>query len=297
MVNYIKYKVIYTKRANNKMIKKAVLASFVLSGLFLQGCESTSENKMPKNSKEELSTIQEQKGFNKKELPVAMPEGAVAVVNGQPVMATSSMKNINEVITMEIVSQKVSSMEAQLNGSFSKDEINAINANLDQLKRNFLFNAYATKYSEGIEVSEDEIQKSYESVLKQVDLNRYKLKFSKFDVKEKAESAINGLKNNSKKHLKNLEEFNPSKTEDGWISLNQVPRMFASVVANMKEKGVFDSPLASNQGYFVVYIDDLKQVEKPSLDSLKPQITKELKRIALLKHLNEVRKESVIQIN
>lgn len=260
---------------------RKIISSVVLSSAaFLSGCGSESLD----NNLGAVSLSDSKAGAVVEKVETKVPEGALALVNGEPVY--SHPERLQAAIQEKLAAQAFAQSGA---------DTKSLDAQIETIKTQLYAQGYINSMSQSISISDGEIQSRYEKLKAEVDLHEYKIKFSQFDIKDEAVSLINSL-SMSKERLAELNALAGNSGKAGeWMSKHQVPLAFQSMIAEMKAGSVYPEAISTDKGYFVLYLEDKKKNEMLELDdSLRERIKVTLIQKEINKRLSELQGKAVI---
>lgn len=274
------------------MIKRTGIA--VATMLALSGCDLVASGKITSTASDApaVEAAGDVAGAATATVSRTLPDSVVARVNDQDVLASAGMNKLDDVIVMELLAQQAHQ------GVVDDETLDTIRADIEHLERQMLMEAYVSDFMAGVTVAEQDIQAYYDTWVEGQDLMQYSFTFARFDQRERAEAVIADIREGDAPDLSAFKHFKTAESDEDleWASLDQLPPMFASILPTLDVKGTHDTPLPSNQGYFVIHLEDTRERELPELTEVASEIEEALKREALSEHINETRKEAVIQI-
>lgn len=267
------------------MFKRTAIAASLL--LALTGCM---ENPMGGAS--------DNKTTPEKNVQVAEPatqtlaENVVAKVNGVDVAGARGMKNLDDVIIMEVMAQ------AAQKGGLSEESLQSISANVEHIERQMLMEAFADQFVSKQTVSEADARQYYEQWVESQDVNEYRFRFARFDDGNKASEIIADINSDKKADLSDFKYLKSAESDQDriWSSASDLPPMFASILPSLSEQGTHSEPLASNQGYFVIYLEEKRKKDLPEFAEAQEEVEQAIKQEALMTFIKDTRKEAIIQI-
>jgi len=149
-------------------------------------------------------------------------------------------------------------------------------------------------------VSEEAIQKEYETAIAAMKGKEYKASHILVDSEDKAKEVIAELKKGG-----NFAELAKEKSSDssaanggdlGWFTPSMMVPPFAQAVAKM-EKGKFsEEPVQTPFGWHVILLEDSRAATPPSLTELKPQIQQMLQSKMVNDYLEKLRSGAKIEV-
>lgn len=264
------------------MIKPFALLS--VSSLFLSGCLPTSGQDAPEPAAPESVT--------QAPAPKTLSDDVVAQVNGVDVRAAQGMRDLNEVINLEIIAQKAR------NGGLPSEHLAALQADIEGIERRVLAEALQRKMIDQTVVSDEEVAARYQSLIEAQDPHEYKFRFAKFDTNKDAQDSIDAVAKSGTVDPETYQHLVDSESGEDreWTTLNTLPPMFASLLPSLGEKATTATPIPSNQGYFVVFLEAKRDRNFPALEKVKNELIVEIKKERLREKMTQLREEAVIRI-
>jgi peptidyl-prolyl cis-trans isomerase C len=173
---------------------------------------------------------------------------------------------------------------------------------LDAMKQSVLANAYVRDYMKNNPVTDDMLKAEYDRIKAQVSGNQYKARHILVEKESEANDIIARLKKDPKAFEKLAKDRSkdpgskPAGGDLGWFDPTQMVPEFGAAVGKL-EKGKFtEVPVKTQFGYHVILLEDVKPVEAPSLDAVKPQLTQQVQQQNLRKQLDALKAAAKIDV-
>jgi peptidyl-prolyl cis-trans isomerase C len=173
---------------------------------------------------------------------------------------------------------------------------------LDAMKQSVLANAYVRDYVKNNPVTDDMLKTEYDRIKSSVSGNQYKARHILVDKESEAKDIIARLKKDPGAFAKLATERSkdpgskPAGGDLGWFDPSQMVPEFGGAVTTL-EKGKFtEVPVKTQFGYHVILLEDVKPVEAPPLDDVKPQLTQQLQQQNLRKQLDALKAAAKIEV-
>ena len=236
-----------------------------------------------------------------KDASKALPEGAVASVNGRPI-ADLSVSNVaqqltaggqeadeaqilDELINLEILTQAAEEM--------GLDKSAEISAALQLQYTQTMANAYLAKKGVDMSFSEKELRAEYDAQSSNVDRAEYHASHILLETQQEAEKVIAELADGkSFAELAKENSIDPageSGGDLGWFQANTMVPEFTAAVAEMEIGETSKTPVESEFGFHVINLVDRREAALPDYDSVKTGLKNLAVRKALAKHVDELR--------
>ena len=173
---------------------------------------------------------------------------------------------------------------------------------LNTMKQSVLANAYVRDYLKNNPVTDDMLKAEYDRIKASVSGNQYKARHILVEKESEAKDIIARLKKDAAAFEKLAKERSkdpgskPQGGDLGWFDPTQMVPEFGDAVSKL-EKGKFtEAPVKTQFGYHVILLEDVKPVEAPSLDDVKPQLTQQVQQQNLRKQLDALKAGAKIEM-
>lgn len=246
--------------------------------------------------------------------PPALDLGSarVAVVNGKPiaesvvrtyVLATERQnledlsvedreRVIDDVIGLELLAQ-----EAEKQGL---TDSRALAAQIELQRLQLVARAMATEYSQGNPPSESDIQAVYDENLPRLTGQQFKARHILVETKAEADSVIAELSQGADfVALAEARADGPTGPNGGaldWFTLDSLPPSFAAAVQQMAVGSYSREPVQTDFGFHVILLEDMRQQEPPSLESLRDDLTAAAGRKRLDDYISALREGATVSV-
>lgn len=244
---------------------------------------------------------------------VAMPAFAqnLAVVNGKPipksrgdalaqqVLATGQQKDTPQLRAMikdELVSQEVLMQEALKRG-FDKNA--EVKRELDAARQSIVIQALAQSFTQKNPVTDAEVQAEYDRSKAQVGDKQYRVRHILVGTEAEAKAIIAKIKGGAKfedqaKVSKDSATANSGGDLD-WAVPSDFPKAFGDAFVALAKGAVTDTPVQTQNGWHVIKVDDTRAPKLPTLEEVKPQVTKVVQQKKLQAYRDQLVQKAVIK--
>ena len=205
-----------------------------------------------------------------------------AVVNGSNVYDSELVPGIQQGADRAVVIDRYINkvLAAELaRSNYSKDATEALKG----AEREVLSQLYVAKKTEELRagVTEAGVKAYYDANIKVEDFAGYKVKFmiagDEKDATDVAAAIAAGKAKDVESRFKNAKDG-----ADGFVMAGELPYGLGNVVRSLK-KGEYSRPVVMRNGYFILYLDDVKANPKPELSV----VSAEIKNVMVAKQLND----------
>lgn len=212
----------------------------------------------------------------------------LAKVNGTPISAAVGNLLVEEQVAQgqpnndqlkkevrdELIRREVLAQEARKAGLDKKPDIQA---RLDLMRTSVLAGAYIDQLVSSKQFTDAELRKEYDrQIATEQGGKEYKARHIVVNKEEDAKAIIAKLQAGAKFDDFVKESTDPGTKDNGgdlgWSRPNQYVPPFAAALSNL-QKGTFTpQPVKTDFGYHVIIVDDVRDIQPPAFDAVKPQL-------------------------
>jgi peptidyl-prolyl cis-trans isomerase C len=217
-------------------------------------------------------------------------------MRGVPDAKTSpemQMSVLNELSNILIVAQ-----DAEQKGLQNRPEIEA---SIKLLKAKLLTQVAIQDYANAHEPSEEEIQAVYQQEFAGQSGTEYKARHILVKEEQEAKALIEKLDGGADfAELAKEHSTGPTGKDGGdlgWFDAAQMVQPFGDALKSMEKGKYSTAPVQTQFGWHVILLEDTRQTEAPSLESVKGKIVNKLKQTALSGYMQGLRDSSKLVFN
>ena len=246
--------------------------------------------------------------------PAAADKGPpAATVNGQPITQSKidliakqganagrpDSPEARKAIIDQLALQMVVAEEAVKKGLDKSPEVVE---QLEVIRQSLLANAYVQDYIKHNPVSDDAVKAEYERIKANLSGSEYKARHILVEKESEAKDIIARLKKDPQAFGKLAAEKSKdpgSKARGGdlgWFELRGMVPEFGDAVSKLDKGSFTQTPVKTQFGYHVIMLDDVRPVQAPPLEDVKPQLTQQLQQQAVRKQLDTLKASAKIEI-
>ncbi len=235
----------------------------------------------------------------------------LATVNGTPIPAAraefmlkqqgmepeaENQQEAKDAVREDLIRREIIAQEA-LKKKLDKQP--DVQAQLDLSRQTVLIQSYLQDYVQSHPVSDSEIEKEYETLKTRLDAKEYKVRHILLASEEEAKDIIGKLKAGGKFEELAKQSQDPGSREQGgdlgWAAPSGFVKPFSDAMVAL-EKGKYSTePVKSDFGYHVILLEDIRDLEPPTLDEIKPRLTQVVQQQQLQKHIEELRAKATVK--
>jgi peptidyl-prolyl cis-trans isomerase C len=295
------------------MMKTKILLAAVCSAVLLTACNQTTEQGAGTATpdSERSATVPDMNEPSISELD----DETLLTINGEAVTRTMyglyyqdrmrgappesqnnpemQMSLLNELSNIIIVSQ-----DAERQGIQNRPEVAA---SIELLRAKLLTQITIQDFAGNYQPGEEDIQKAYQDEYAGKSDTEYKARHILVKAQDEATALIEKLDGGADfAELAKEHSTGPTGKDGGdlgWFDVAQMVKPFGDALKSM-EKGKYSSaPVETQFGWHVILLEDTRQTEAPSLESVKEKIVNKLKQAALSDYMKGLRDSSKLVFN
>jgi len=152
-----------------------------------------------------------------------------------------------------------------------------------------------------VSFTDDELKAAYDTQISNSESREFKARHILLKTEDEAKAVIEALRNGADFiELAKERSTGPSGPNGGDLGWFQAARMvppFAEAVKLMNKGDISVEPVQTNFGFHVIKLDDVRELEQPSFESMREEINQSLIREAINKYIAEVQAAATISKN
>lgn len=242
--------------------------------------------------------------------PVYAEDKSAALVNGVSIpqsridMRVKSMANqgqqdtpeLRAAVRDELINIEILSQEANKSGLEKQAEIQQ---QIELTSKTILASAYVQDYVKNHPISDDVLKQEYDTLKQHLGTKEYKARHILVKEEAEAKAIIAQLKKGAKfdklASEKSLDTGSRVRGGDlGWSSPANFVKPFADALTSLA-KGKISEPVQSQFGWHIIKLDDVRDLQVPNLEEMKPNLTQRLQQQAIQKMITEQRAKAKIE--
>jgi len=172
-----------------------------------------------------------------------------------------------------LISLRVLAAQAEKDGLNKKPELAA---EIELTRLNILQQALAEKYLEGKTPTDQELKAEYDAQVAQMSRNEYRARHILVPTEIAATQIIERLKKGERFEVLAKDSLDSSRERGGdlgWFSPSSMVKPFADAVMALKKGETIAKPVQTQFGWHVIRLDDVREVQPPPFEQVKPQLT------------------------
>lgn len=241
----------------------------------------------------------------------AKPEDkVVAVVNGKEitqdalnqylsVVQRSADPKKNDPVSAldDLVATELALQEAAKTDILSRDDVKQ---RIEDFTRNVLLTTWTKEKVEGFEVSDEDLQKTYDERIKKDADDEFKARHILLKTEDEANAVIKEVAEGAKfEDVAKEKSTGPSASNGGdlgWFKSSTMVQPFADAVKGMDKGSVSTAPVKTQFGWHVIKLEDTRPAKLPSLETVKPQLQRMMAQQMMMDYMDKMKESADIKI-
>lgn len=240
--------------------------------------------------------------------PMAIDSDTVATVNGVKLtqaeldevkqirqmnhQPADTQNSLDDLISMELLRQKAVADKTYEDPKVAQE--------INRQATNALISAYIQQMMENQPISDDELQKAYDERIGTHPRKEYKARHILSKTEKEAAANIEALKKGADfTKLAKEKSIEPGASTSGgdlgWQSPNTFVPEFSKAMETLKPGEYSQKPVQTQFGWHVILLEDVRDAQHPSLESVKPQLQRMLANQKLMDMINNLRENAKIE--
>jgi len=237
-------------------------------------------------------------------------ESVVAVVNGKEITQDSLNKYLSVVQRSadpkksdpraaldDLVATELALQEAAKTDIRSREDVKQ---SIEDFTRNVLLTTWTKEKVEGFEVTDEDLQKTYDERVKKDADDEFKARHILLKTEEEANAVIKEVADGGKfEDVAKAKSTGPSASNGGdlgWFKSSTMVKPFADAVKEMEKGGVSKAPVKTQFGWHVIKLEDTRPAKLPALDTMKPQLKRMMAQQMMMDFMEKMKESADIKI-
>ena len=226
-------------------------------------------------------------------IPAARAE---AMISEQRAQGAPDSPQLQDAVREELVRREILGQEAGRKGLDKKAEVVA---QMDLARQAILIRAYLQDYVKANPVTDAELKAEYDVIKGRMGDKEYKPRHVLLETEDQAKDVIAKLQAGSKIEDLAKDSRDPGSKERGgdlgWSNPGMFVAPFSEAMVKLGKGKFTTTPVKSDFGYHVIYLEDSRELKAPAFDEVKPQIQQRLQQQKVEKHILDLRAKAKIQ--
>lgn len=214
----------------------------------------------------------------------------------QKAQGTAESDDLKKQIKEELIRRELLSQEATKKGLDKKPDIAA---QMDLARQSVLISAYLQDYVKTHPISDEQLKKEYDEIVKQMGSKEYKARHVLVDKEEDAVVIIEKMKKGEKIEDLAKQSKDPGSKDKGgdlgWAAPANYVKPFADALTGLQKGKYTEKPVKSDFGYHVILLEDVRDMKLPTFDEAKPGLAQRMQQQQVQNQIMELRKAAKIQ--
>ena len=235
--------------------------------------------------------------------PIATVNGAAissaradAMIAEQRAQGAPESAQLRDAVREELIRREVLSQEAAKKGFDKKGDVQA---QMEMAKQAILIRAYLQDFVKANPVTDADLKKEYDNIKSRMGDKEYKPRHVLVETEDQAKAIIAKLQSGSKFEDLAKESRDPGSKERGgdlgWSNPGMFVKPFSEAMVKLEKGKYTTTPVKSDFGYHVIMLEDVRALQAPAYDEVKPQLQQRLQQQKVEKHVLDLRSKAKVQ--
>jgi peptidyl-prolyl cis-trans isomerase C len=241
--------------------------------------------------------------------PAAQAQNA-AVVNGKPIPSAKvdefmaalaaqgrpASPELRVAVRDELIAREIFLQAAEKKGLQRNDEVRK---QLDNTRQDILIRALIRDHLQNNPVTDAEVKAEYDRLAKDGAEQEFRARHILVETEAEAKTIIEQLGKGAKFEELAKKSKDPGSAQTGgdldWNSPDTFVPQFSEAMVKLQKGQVTAAPVKTQFGWHVIRLDDVRAMQPPPLEQVKPQIQQDLERKRIMKLQEDLRAKAKIQ--
>ncbi len=231
----------------------------------------------------------------------------IATVNGDKIMKSTldgymamlkkSGKDDREAAVSDLVATEIALQEAKKTDILERPETKKA---ISDYTRNILLKTWTKEKVESFDIKDEEIKAAYDERVTKLASKEFNARHILVKTEDEAKAIIKEIADGADfAKVAKEKSTGPSGSNGGslgWFKAQTMVPAFANAVKEMAKGEVSKEPVKTQFGYHVIKLEDSRDAKLPTLESLKPQLTRVISQKKMLAYMEDLKKGADIKI-
>jgi len=197
----------------------------------------------------------------------------------------------------DLIATEIARQEAKKSGLGEREDVKA---KVQNFADKLILNTWMQEKASSLKISDEEIKAVYEERIKDMPKTEYKARHILVKTEDEGKALIKEL-TGGKDFVELAKEKStgpsgPKGGDLGWFKPQGMVKPFAEAVVAMKTGAVSEAPVETQFGWHVIKLEEQRDVKLPEIDSMKPQLKRQLEQKSMLEHMKGLRAEADVKV-
>lgn len=226
-------------------------------------------------------------------IPAARAE---AMMSEQRAQGAPDSPQLRDAVREELVRREILGQAAVKKGLDKKADVLA---QMDIARQAILIRAYLQDYVKSNPVTEADLKKEYDNIKSHMGDKEYKPRHVLLETEDQAKEVIAKLQSGAKIEDLAKDSRDPGSKDRGgdlgWSNPGMFVAPFSEAMVKLTKGKFTTTPVKSDFGYHVIYLEDVRDLKAPPYEEVKPQIQQRLQQQIVEKHILDLRAKAKVQ--
>ncbi len=197
----------------------------------------------------------------------------------------------------DLIATEIARQEAKKSGLGEREDVKA---KVENFADKLILNTWMQEKAGSLEISDEDIKAVYDERIKDMPKTEYKARHILVKTEEEGKALVKELADGKDfaelAKEKSTGPSGPKGGDLGWFKPQSMVKPFSEAVVAMKAGDVSPAPVETQFGWHVIKLEEQRDVKLPELDSMKPQLKRQLEQTEMLKYMEKLRADADVKV-
>ncbi|CAA6806089.1 MAG: Peptidylprolyl isomerase [uncultured Thiotrichaceae bacterium] len=197
----------------------------------------------------------------------------------------------------DLIATEIARQEAKKSGLGEREDVKA---KVENFADKLILNTWMQEKAGSLEISDEDIKAVYDERIKDMPKTEYKARHILVKTEEEGKALVKELADGKDfaelAKEKSTGPSGPKGGDLGWFKPQSMVKPFSEAVVAMKAGDVSPAPVETQFGWHVIKLEEQRDVKLPELDSMKPQLKRQLEQKEMLEYMEKLRADADVKV-
>lgn len=197
----------------------------------------------------------------------------------------------------DLIATEIARQEAKKSGLGEREDVKA---KVQNFADKLILNTWMQEKAGSLEISDEQIKAIYDERIKDMPKTEYKARHILVKTEDEGKALIKELADGKDfaelAKEKSTGPSAPSGGDLGWFKPQSMVKPFSEAIVAMKVGDVSATPVETQFGWHVIKLEEEREVKLPELDSMKPQLKRQLEQTEMLEYMEQLRAAADVKV-
>lgn len=197
----------------------------------------------------------------------------------------------------DLIATEIARQEAKKSGLGEREDVKA---KVQNFADKLILNTWMQEKASSLEISDEQLKAIYDERIKDMPKTEYKARHILVKTEDEGKALIKELADGKDfaelAKEKSTGPSAPSGGDLGWFKPQSMVKPFSEAIVAMEVGAVSAAPVETQFGWHVIKLEEEREVKLPELDSMKPQLKRQLEQTEMLEYMEKLRAAADVKV-